>query len=138
MRARTREVRTSVSTSREHSLVCAETMKSAVFHVERHDTDALAFVHNQVEREELDKEVGVMLERLTIEVVQDSMACTVGGGSAAVGLPALSEFEGLTAKSALVDFTFFCTREGNTESLELQSEGLVMLDRDRAGMGRTS
>ena len=60
MRARAREVRATVATGREHSLMRAEAVKGTVLHVERDDTHALAVLHNQVEGKVLDEEVGVV------------------------------------------------------------------------------
>lgn len=48
------------------------------------------------------------------------MACSIGGGSATVGLTTLSELEGLTTEGTLVDLSLSSTREGDTEVFELK------------------
>ena len=48
----------------------AETVQGAVLHVEGDNTNTLAVLHDQVEREVLDEEVGVVAEGLAIECVQ--------------------------------------------------------------------
>ena len=103
MRARAREVRATVATSREHSLMRAEAVKGTVLHVERDNTDALAILHNQVQGKVLDEEVGVVTEGLAVEGVEEGVAGTVGRGGAAVGLATLAELERLTTKRTLVD-----------------------------------
>ena len=45
-------------------------MQGTILHVERDDTDTLAVLHDQVKREVLDEEVGVVAEGLAIECVQ--------------------------------------------------------------------
>ena len=90
MRARAREVRATVATSREHSLMRAEAVKGTVLHVERDDTNALAVLHNQVEGEILDEEVGVVTEGLAVECVEEGVTGTVGSSRASVCLAALT------------------------------------------------
>ena len=80
-----------------------ETVERAVFHVQSHDTDALAALHDEVKGEVLDEEVGVVAERLAIERVEESVSSTISGSSAAVGLATLAVLEGLTTERALVD-----------------------------------
>lgn len=60
MRTRAAEVCATVATRREHGLMRAEAVKSAVFHVERDYADTLAVLHNEVEREVLNEKVGVV------------------------------------------------------------------------------
>ena len=80
-----------------------ETVERAVFHVQSHDTDALAALHDEVKGEVLDEEVGVVTEGLAVEGVEERVAGTIGGGGAAVGLATLAELEGLTTERTLVD-----------------------------------
>ena len=64
------EVRASVTAGGEDGLVRTEAVQGAVLHVERDDTGALAILHDQIESEVLDEEVGVVAEGLAIERVQ--------------------------------------------------------------------
>ena len=106
MRARAAEVRTTVSTGSQDSLVSAEAMQRAVLHVEREHTHTFTTVHYEVESEILDEEVGVVSERLAVEGVQDGVPGTVSGSGTPIGLTTLAELEGLTAEGTLVDFAF--------------------------------
>jgi hypothetical protein len=60
--ARAREVCTPVATRCEHSLVRAETVERTILHVECDHTHALTILHDEVEREVLDEEVGVVAQ----------------------------------------------------------------------------
>ena len=96
----------SVSAGGEDGLVRAETMKRSVFHVKRYDTDAFAVLHDQIQSKVLNEEVRVVSKRLAVERMKESMTGTVGGGSTAVCLPALTKLEGLTTERTLIDFAF--------------------------------
>jgi hypothetical protein len=102
--------------------VGAEAVEGAVLEVEGNDTDTLAVLHQEVDREELDEEVGVVAERLAVEGVEKSVAGTVGSGGAAVGLATLAELERLTTEGTLVDLALLGTREGDTVVLELRRQ----------------
>ena len=65
--ARTAEICASVATGRQYGFVCSEPMERAIFHVERDDAHALAVLHDEVKRKILDKEVGVVAERLAVK-----------------------------------------------------------------------
>jgi len=103
------EVSTTISTSGQNCLMSPETMQCAVLHVHGNDTNAFAVLHDQVHSEVLNEEVGVMTQRLTIESVQESVTCTIGSGSASVGLTSFSVLQRLTAKGTLVDLAFWCS-----------------------------
>ena len=121
MRASAAEVGTSVTTSGQDGLVSTEAVQSTVLHVQCDDTDTLAVLHDEVEGEVFDKEVGVVSERLAIEGVQKSVSGTVSGGSATVSLATLSKFQRLTTESALVDLALLRPGERNTIVLKLQA-----------------
>ena len=104
--ARAGEVRTAVTAGRENGLVRAEPVKGTVLHVERHNADALAVFHDQIEREVLDEEVRVVPEGLAVQGVEEGMTGTVGGSSTPIRLPALAELEGLTTERTLVYLAF--------------------------------
>ena len=84
--------------------MAAEPVNGAVLHAHRHHPDALAFVHDQVEREILHEELRVVLEGLPVERVQHGVPRAVRRARAAVRLPALAVIERLPAERALVDF----------------------------------
>jgi len=113
------EVRTSISTGCQNSLMCSESVQCTIFHVERNDTNTFAILHDQVESKELDKEVGVVAKRLAIESVQKSMTCTVGGGGTTICLSTLPILKRLATKSTLVNFSLLRSRKWNTKVFEL-------------------
>ena len=80
-----------------------ETVERAVFHVQSHDTDALAALHDEVKGEVLDEEVGVVTEGLAVECVEECVAGTVRRRSTTVRLTALAKLQRLSTESALVD-----------------------------------
>ena len=118
---RAAKVRTAVTAGSEDGLVCAESVQGAVLHVQCHYTDALAALHDEVQSEVLDEEVGVVAQRLAVKGVQESMSGTISGSSAAVGLATLAELKRLTTKGALVDLAFLSTGERHTIVLELDA-----------------
>src|SRR5690606_4442069 len=75
--------------------------------------------HDQVEREVLDEELRVVLDRLAVERVQDGVAGTVGCGAGALHRRAVAEVLHVAAERALVDATVFGTGERNAVVLEL-------------------
>ncbi len=98
----------------------AEAVDRAVLEVPRHDAAADALVvHDQVEREILDKELGVVAQRLLIERVDDRVPGAVGGGAGAVGRGAVAVFLHVAAERALIDLPEFGARERHAEMLEL-------------------
>ena len=64
-------------------------------------------VHQQVDGEILDVELGLLLEGLAIERVQDRVAGAVGGGTGALHRRAFAVFGGVAAEGALVDLALF-------------------------------
>jgi hypothetical protein len=114
-----REVGSAVTARSQNGLVRPESVERSVLEVERNDTDALSVLHQQVQGEVLDEEVGVVSERLSVEGVKDGVSGSVGSGSTSVSLSALSEIERLSTESTLVDLALFRSREGDTVVLEL-------------------
>ena len=120
MRASAAEVGTAVSASSKDGLVCAESVESAILHVEGDDTNTLTILHDQIQSEVFDEKVGVVSERLTVEGMQQSMPSSVSSSSTTVCLTTLSVFERLTTESALINLSLLRPREGYTEVLKLQ------------------
>jgi len=119
VRTRTTEVSTTVTTSSEDSLVAAETMKSAILHVESDYANTLTILHDQVEGKILNEVGCVVPKRLTIEGVQDGMTSPVSSSSTTVGLSTLAVLERLAAKGTLIDLAFLRARERNTIMFKL-------------------
>lgn len=116
------EVGSSVTTGSQNGLVRTEAVQGTVFHVERNDTDTLAVLHDQVQREVLDEEVRVVAQRLAVESVENGVSSSVSGSGATVGLATLAVLEGLSTEGALVNLAFLGSGEGNTVVLELRLE----------------
>lgn len=77
-------------------------MNGTVLLVVGDDTLANTILHDQISGEILDKVLGVVAKRLSVEGVEKSVTGSVGGGTASVGLSTLSVFLRLTAKGTLV------------------------------------
>lgn len=103
VRTRAAEVRSPVTTGGQDSLVCTEAVEGAILHVQRDDTNAFAVLHDEIECEVLDEEVGVVPEGLAVERVEESVPGTIRRRCAAVGLATLAVLQRLTAESTLVD-----------------------------------
>ena len=84
VRAGAREIAAAVSAGGDHHGLGAEAMDRAVVEIERDDPAADAVLHDQVEREIFDEEVGVLLQALLIERVEHRVAGAVGGGAGAL------------------------------------------------------
>src|SRR5205085_2701414 len=103
---------------REHGHLRAEAMDRAVFHIERDDAAAAAFaVHQQIDREKLDEELGPMLECCAIERVQHGVTGAIRG-SAGTLRGSLAEMRGHAAERPLIDFSFLGAREWQAPVLE--------------------
>jgi len=97
------EVGTTVSSGGKDGLVRAETVKGSVLHVQGEDTTALAVLHDEVQGEVLDEEVGVVAKGLTIKGMKNRVTGTISDGSAAVSLTTFTELQTLTTEGTLVD-----------------------------------
>ena len=75
--------------------------------------------HHQINGEILDVELGVMLERLTIERVQDRVTRTVRRSTGTLNRRAFTELGRVTTERTLVNLTLFSPREWHTVVLEL-------------------
>ena len=97
------EIDAAVAAGREHHRLGAEAVDRAVVEAQRDDAAARAVLHDQVEREIFDEEVGVVLQALLVERVQHRVAGAVGGGAGALRRRALAHVLGHAAERALVD-----------------------------------
>ncbi len=112
-----------ITPRREHDHVRAEAVQRAVLEVPCHDAAALALVvHEKVEREILDEELGVVLEALLVERVDDGVAGAVGGGAGALRHGA-AFVHGVAAERTLIDAPVLDARERHAPMLELDDRG---------------
>ncbi len=118
------EIGAAVAAGGQHRALGAEQVQRAVAHVDRQHAAAGALgIHDQVEREILDEELGVVRQRLLVERVQDGVAGAVGGGASALRRRALAVLRGHAAEGALVDLAFLGARERHAVVLELDDRG---------------
>ena len=76
-------------------------------------------LHDQVEREIFDEEVGVVAQALLVERVQHRMAGAVGGGAGALGGRPLAHILHHAAEGALVDLALVGAAERHAGMFEL-------------------
>src|SRR3546814_658473 len=85
MRGGRGEIGAAVAAGRQHRALGAKQVQRALGEVQReHAAAGTVGVHDQVEREILDEELGVMRQRLLVQRVQDRVAGAVGGGAGAL------------------------------------------------------
>jgi len=115
-----REVGAAVAARRHHRVVGAEAVEGAVLQAHGDHAHALAALHDEVEGEVLDEEVGVVSERLAVEGVEERVAGPVGDAAAALGLAAVAVVQAGAAKGALVDSAvgFAAERRGKSFSVD--------------------
>jgi hypothetical protein len=118
VRRGTGEIRTAVATGCEDRRLRAETVQRAVGHVERDYPAAGAILHDQVDREVLDEEPRLVLERLLIERVQHRVPGAVGGRAGSLR-GALAVVRRHAAERTLVDAAVLGARERHAVVLEL-------------------
>ena len=94
-------------------------MDRAVVEAQSDDAAADAVLHDQIDREIFDEEVGVVLEALLIERVEHRVAGAVGGGAGALRRRAFAHVLGHSAERALVDFALGGAAERQARMLEL-------------------
>ncbi len=118
--ARCRRIGAPIAAGGQDRHVGAEAVDGAVVHVERDDAAAAAvLVHDQVDGEIFDVELGRMPQRLAVHGVQHGVAGAVGGGAGALR-GALAVMGGHAAERALIDLAvFFAARERQAPVLQL-------------------
>lgn len=62
MRTSATEIRSSIPSSSQYSLVSTESVEGTVLHVQSNNTDALAILHDEIKGKVLDEEVGVVAQ----------------------------------------------------------------------------
>jgi hypothetical protein len=95
-------------------------MQAAVVELEGDDAAAGAvLVHQQVDGEILDEELGSVFQRLAVQRMQHGMAGAVGGGAGALRRRAFAIFRGHAAEGTLVDAAVLGAAERHSIMLEL-------------------
>ena len=94
-------------------------MDRAVLHAQGDHALADAIVHDQIQREIFDEEVGVVLQALLVERVKHGVTGTVGGGAGALDRGARAHILHVTTKRALVDRAVVVAAERHAGMFEL-------------------
>ncbi len=114
------EVGAAVSAGRQHHALGAEQVQRAIGHVQRqHAAAGPFFIEDQVQREVLDHEARVVLQRLLVQGVQHGVTGTVGRRAGALRRRALAVLGGHAAERALVDLALFGAAEGHAVVFQL-------------------
>src|SRR5690606_35182870 len=114
------EVGAAVAAGGQHHAVGAEQVQRAFGHVQRQHAAAHALlVHDQVEREVLDHEAGVVRQRLLVQGVQDGVAGAVGSRAGALRGRTLAVAGGHAAERTLVDLAVLGAGERHAVVLQL-------------------
>ena len=120
VRAGAGEIGAAIAAGRQNRLLGAEAMQRAVLQAQRDDAAAGAvLIHDQVDGEILDEELGRVAQRLAVERVQHGVAGAVGGGAGALCRRPLAEVGGHAAERALIDAPVLGAAEGHAVVLEL-------------------
>ena len=119
MRAGRGEIAASIAAGRQHHRLAAKAVDRAVVHAHRDHAAAGTVLHDQVDREVFDEEVGSVLQALLVERVQHRVAGAVGRGARALDRRAFAHVLHVPAERALVDRAFGVAAEGNARMLEL-------------------
>ena len=108
-------------------------MQPARGQVERDHAAAGAVLHDEIEREVLDEEFGVVLDRLLVQRVQHRVAGAIRGRAGAMRR-ALAVVRGHAAERALVDAAVVGARERHAVVLELDDRGRRFLAHELDGV----
>src|SRR5690606_19945865 len=98
----------------------AEAVQRSVGHVQRDDSAALAVLHDQIDREVLDEELRLVLQRLLIQRMQHGVPGPVRRRTGALRR-ALAEMRGHAAERALVDAAVLGAGERQAVMLEFEN-----------------
>ena len=114
-------------------LMRAEAMQCAVGHVECDHAAALAIFHDEVEREVLDEEVGLVLQRLLIQRVQHGMAGAIRRGAGSLR-DALAEVRGHAAERPLINPPVLGARKRHAVVFQFDDRGRRLLAHELDGI----
>ena len=123
MRRGRAEIDPPIAAGRKHDRLSAEPVDRAVVESQRNHAATDAVLHDQVDREIFDEEVGVVLQALLVERVKHCVAGAVRGRASALGRRAFAHVLGHSAERALVDFALGRAAEGQADMLELDHGG---------------
>src|SRR5215470_1304143 len=111
------EISPPIAAGSENRHVGAEAMDRAVFELERYHAAAAPFLHDKVDDEVFDEELGRVLERGAVEGMQYGMTGPVRCRAGALG-GAFAVVRGHSAERTLVDLAFLSARERHAPMLK--------------------
>jgi hypothetical protein len=92
------EIGPAIAAGGQHDHLGVEDVDRAVVELPAHALAGAVLGHQQVDGEILDVELGVVLQALAVERVQDGVAGAVGGGAGALHRRAFAELGGVAAE----------------------------------------
>jgi hypothetical protein len=98
-----REIGAAIAASREHHRLGTEAVNRAIIHAQRDHTDAFGTVHDQVDGEIFDEEIGVVFQALLVECVEHGVAGAVCCGAGALDRRPLAHILHVATEWALID-----------------------------------
>ena len=114
------EIGAAIAAGGQHDHLGAEQVQGAVVQLPAHHALAFAlFGHDQVDGEIFDEELGLLLQRLAVQRVQNRVAGPVGSGACALHGGAFAEFGGVAAERALVNLALVGARERHAVMFQL-------------------
>jgi hypothetical protein len=117
------EIDPAIFAGRQDRAMGAKAMQRVVFHVPgQHAATNAVLVHQKVEREVFDEELGVVTQALLVERMQDGVASAVGRGTGTLR-HLLAVTDGLPTKGALIDQSVPGARERHAIMFELEHRG---------------
>jgi hypothetical protein len=114
-----REIGAPITAGRQDDHARRETVQPSGRKIDRDDAAADPVDHDQIDREILDIELGVLLQRLLIERMQHRMPGAIGRGAGALRGRPLAEMRRHAAERPLIDAPGLGTRKRHTVVLEL-------------------
>ncbi len=118
-----RKIGTSVTTGRQNHHLGGKAMDRTVVEVPGNNTGADAVSHDQIERKIFDEKLRIILKRLAIKRVQDGVAGTVSSSAGALYRRTITKVLHVATEWALINLTFFGTRERNAVMFQLIDRG---------------
>ncbi len=124
VRRRAGEIGAAIAAGRQNRLLRAEAMDRAVVELERdHAAAAPVIVHDQIDREIFDEELGGVAQSLSVHRVQHGVAGAVGGRAGALRR-ALAVMRGHSAERTLIDLAvLLAARERQAPVLQFVDRG---------------
>src|SRR5882757_4180823 len=118
MGSRTGEIDPAVTAGCQNGSVSAEAVECAVLDVPcQHTAAGAPVIHQKIKGDIFDEELGVVIQALLVQRVQNRMPGSIGRGAGPLG-HLLAVFDGLPAEWSLIDTSFAGARKRPAEMLK--------------------